>query len=264
MGKEVQEAQARVIRHVVDPIEVMEGAGVVVKRVLPSRLVPYDHIDPFLLLDFFDSSHPSFEGQAFPRHPHRGFEILTYLLSGESGHEDDVGNVTTIRAGGLQKITAGRGIVHGEGGGVSQDEPVRGLQLWINLALQDKKLEPSYQLLEPEDVPVQHRNGATVRVLVGEGSPIELHTPAGYWDVNLGPEAVWTHEILENHQGFLFLIEGEGAFGPDAAPGSAGQLLVLGPGASVSARASPAGVRFILAAGEPHREPVRWSGPFVD
>lgn len=264
MGEDGTAEGPRGIRHVVNPIEVMEGAGVIVKRALPSRMVPYEQIDPFLLLDFFDSSHPSFEGQAFPRHPHRGFEILTYLLSGQSGHEDDVGNFTTIRAGGLQKITAGRGIVHGEGGGMSEDEPVRGLQLWINLAQAKKKVEPAYQLLEPEDVPVVTRPGTRVRVLVGQGSPIELYTPATYADVTLDAAAEFEQGLPAAHQGFLLVIGGHGEFGPDRTPAAEGQLLVLGSGSEVQGRASDDGVRFVLAGGAPHHEPVRWNGPFVD
>src|SRR5919202_957117 len=126
-------AAAREIALVADSFVVMEGAGVPVRRVLPSRTVPYRLVDPFLLLDHFKMEDFG-NGESFPPHPHRGFEIITYMLRGSSSHSDSEGNQGTVRAGGLQRITTGRGIWHGEGGGGGAGGPVNGLQLWINLS----------------------------------------------------------------------------------------------------------------------------------
>lgn len=245
-------------------MEVMEGAGVLVRRALPSGKVPYSEIDPFLLLDFFDSSHPSFEGLAFPRHPHRGFEIITYLLSGEAAHKDDSGNSTVIRGGGLQKITAGRGIWHEEGPAQSDEEPTRGLQLWINLAKKDKKVPPDYQSLEPEDVPTLDSGSASLRILAGEGSEIRLHTPSVYLDVTVREGKGHLQDVPADYQGFVLVVEGRGRFGANGVEAGEGQLLVYGQGGDLPVESSEGEVRFLLAGGRPHREPVLWNGPFVD
>lgn len=248
----------------VAPRKVMEGAGVWVKRALPSPQVAYEEVDPFLLLDVFDAADQDREEATFPKHPHRGFEILTYLLRGAAGHEDDMGHRTVLRAGGLQRITAGRGMVHGEGGEVEGGEPPRGLQLWVNLAQRDKKLEPEYQLLEPEEVPILRRDGGRIRVLVGDPSPTRLHTPVRYVDVSLPAGASYAESLPPSFGGFVYVLEGTGRFGASRTEGRTGQLLVLGTGTRIEARADREVLRFVLAGGEPHREPIRWSGPFVD
>ncbi len=264
MGQPAKDNDRRIITRVVNPIEVMEGAGVLVRRALPSGRVPYSEIDPFLLLDFFDSSHPSFKGQAFPRHPHRGFEIITYLLSGEAGHKDDFGNSTVIRGGGLQKITAGRGIWHEEGPSTDDAEPTRGLQLWINLAKKDKRVPPDYQSLEPSEVPVAVADNATIRILAGEGSEVRLHTPAVYLDITVHEGKTHRQAVPSEYQGFVLIVEGRGRFGANGIEAGEGQVLVYGPGGELPVEPSEGEVRFLLAGGKPHGEPVSWNGPFVD
>lgn len=263
--RSMQEGKSRPVRHVATPREVMEGAGVIVRRALPSSQFPYDHVDPFLLLDHFDTSDPSFSsGTAFPRHPHRGFEIITYILEGAGMHADDFGNSSVVRGGGLQKITAGRGMYHEEGPTPEHEGPMVGLQLWINLARRDKGVDPDYQALQPEEVPESKEDGVLVRVLVGEESPVRLHTPAMYLDVSIPPGELYRREVPVEFQGFAYILQGGGVYGSEGAQAKDGRLLVLGPGSSFQATASDHGTRFILVAGTPHREPVRWNGPFVD
>lgn len=257
-------SEGRAIRRVVAPRRVMEGAGVFVKRALPAPQVPYEEVDPFLLLDVFDASDQDLEGASFPKHPHRGFEILTYLLQGAAGHEDDMGHRTVLRAGGLQRITAGRGMVHGEGGEVDSEAPPRGLQLWVNLAHEDKGLDPEYQLLDPDAVPSVRRNGASARVLVGDPSPARLHTPVRYLDVRLPAGGAFTEPVEPSFQGFVYVLEGEGRFGDPKTVAGPDRLLILGPGSLLDVRAGAEPLRFVLGVGQPHREPVRWNGPFVD
>ncbi len=270
-GKSKAEAEERgtaerPITRAHNPVVVMEGGGVPVHRALPSHEVPYEEVDPFLLLDVFDASEMSSrgEGPAFPKHPHRGFEILTYLLSGATTHAGSIGDGTVVRGGGLQKITTGRGIWHGEGPDPGSDEPVRGLQLWVNLARKDKGIDPEYQILEPEAVPVEEQGGAKVRVLVGEPSSIRLRTPALYLDVTVSPGATFRRTIPRDFQGFVYVLSGRGSFGAKGTEGKGGQLLVLGQGDALSAKATNGPLRFMLAAARPRREPVRWNGPFVD
>ncbi len=264
MAPRAQEKRERPISRVIEPREVMEGAGVIVRRALPSHEIPYEEIDPFLLLDDFDTSHPSFQGEAFPKHPHRGFEIITYLLSGEAGHADDFGNRSVVRGGGLQKITAGKGMWHEEGPTSGSEEPTRGLQLWINLAQKDKRIPPDYQALDPEDVPAEEDDGTRVRVLVGDESPVHLHTPALYLDVTVPAGGTFSHDTPADHQGFIYVLEGRGTFGSNGVEAREGQLLVLGAGERVTMSSGTEETRFMLAVGHAHREPIRWAGPFVD
>ena len=241
---------------------VMEGAGVPVRRVLPSRQVPYRLVDPFLLLDEFKLE--SFGGESFPPHPHRGFEIVTYMIRGTGQHSDSEGNQGEVRAGGLQRITAGRGIWHGEGGGSGAAGPVHGLQLWINLARAQKQIPPGYQGVQPEEIPERPVGDARVRVLVGEGSPTRLHTTATYLDVRL-PAGGRTEITLPAHfQGFVYVLEGSGAFGHSQQTIEATQIGALAAGGPLVAAAGPEGAWFVVAAGHPHREPVTFNGPYVD
>ncbi len=264
MTPEVDDKIGRPISRVLEPREVVEGAGVVVRRALPHGGLPYEEIDPFLLLDDFDTSHPSFKGEAFPKHPHRGFEIITYILTGEAGHADDFGNQSIVHGGGLQKITAGSGMWHEEGPTPGSKEPTRGLQLWINLSKKDKRVSPEYQALEPEEVPVKEYDGVRVRVLAGEDSPTRLHTPAIYLDVTVAAGVTFSQNTARDHQGFIYMLEGSGTFGSNSVEAREGQILVLGPGDEVTMSSGQESARFVLAVGHAHREPVRWYGPFVD
>ena len=254
-------AKGRPIQSITTPVETMEGKGVAVRRALPSQHIPYSEVDPFLLLDDF-TTEPG--GAGIPEHPHRGQEIITYVLTGKVQHGDSTGNRAIAHAGGLQRITAGRGILHEEGPIEGEPDPVRGLQLWINMAHADKGADPGYQNLEAYEIPVEHAEGSTVHVLVGDGSPTQLHTPVFYLDVHMEPHAHFTREVPYSFQGFAYLLEGEGIFGCQRQPGHAGELLVLGPGSELEVMTTSIPVRFVLAGGKPHHEPVRWQGPFVD
>ena len=240
---------------------VSDGDGVPIRRVLPSRVATYDLVDPFLLLDEYRVPPPGPNGGGgFPPHPHRGFEIITYLLEGTEKHTDSAGHTTLVRTGGAQRITTGSGIWHAE----ESDTGVRGLQLWINLARADKRASPSYSKAEPEDMPVLATGGAHVRVIVGEGSPLRLITPATYLDVVMLGGGSASIPAPAGWQGFVYVLSGAAAFGPERQTLREGQFAALGPGGALPAAAGPDGVRFMLGAGEPRREPVRWNGPYVD
>lgn len=248
--------------------QVIEGAGVPIRRALPSRQAPYELVDPFLLLD---EGHliltPGAPG--FPPHPHRGFEIVTYSLRGPISQvmtAEGKEVPAAVSTGGLLRITAGRGMTHGEGtGGLARPgDELHILQLWINLARADKQVEPSAQAVPPESIPLRSWGRATVRTLVGEGAPTRLRTPALYLDVDLPAGERLDLPVPEGWQGFAYLIAGEGTFGGNARPATAGQLVVLGPGSTFPAEAGREGLRFVLAAGQPHREEPRWHGSFVD
>ena len=246
---------------------VMEGAGVPVRRILPSRQATYRLVDPWLLLDEFKMD--SFGGESFPPHPHRGFEIVTYMIQGSANHTDSEGNAGEVHAGGLQRITAGRGIWHGEGGGTGPSGPVHGLQLWINLPRAEKQIPPGYQAVQAEEIPERTEGDARVRVLVGDSSPTQLHTPAIYLDATVTPSGTTALAVPAGFQGFAYVLEGAGSFGANGLEASATQVVVLGPSEASAEETFPVsagaeGVRFVLAAARPIGETPYFNGPFVD
>lgn len=248
---------------------VMEGAGVPIRRALPSRNVPYNAVDPFLLLDE-GRLQVTGKNANFPIHPHRGFEIVTYSLKGplaQTQIADGRQEKASVAEGGLLRITAGRGMAHGEGSGESMPPEgleVHILQLWINLARAEKGVEPSYQTVDPAEIPLQIWGKARVRVLVGEGSPTRLRTPALYLDIDLPAGESVVAPVPEGWQGFAYVVGGGGRFGADEKQAGASDLVILGPGAAFPAVAGGEGARFVLAAGRPYGEAPRWNGSFVD
>jgi quercetin 2,3-dioxygenase len=246
--------------------DVMEGAGVIVGRVLPQARLGLEPLDPFLLLDYVDMDSG---GPGFPEHPHRGFEILTYIRQGHGVHRDNFGNDARVEAGGLMRLTAGKGMWHGEGGGDEGGAPyhVEGLQFWVNLKKSQKSLPPSFQLATDEELPrqTQDQGRTTVKVLVGPGSPVKILTPMVYLEGTVLPGGRFEWELPKEHQGFVYIFKGSAHFPADGSHAAAGQVAVLGNGSGLALeQEGTEALNFILAAGEPHREPVLWNGPFVD
>jgi redox-sensitive bicupin YhaK (pirin superfamily) len=245
--------------------DVMEGAGVLVGRALPQGRLGLEPLDPFLMLDHFKGSS---DGPGFPEHPHRGFEILTYIRQGSAAHKDNFGNEGQVRAGGLMRITAGKGMWHGEGMGEGKEpEIIEGLQFWVNLPKAKKKIDPSFQMAEEKELPHQSQDGGKVdvKVLVGPGSPVKILTPIVYLEVHVQPGGSFHWDIPAEQQGFAYVLEGSGDFGSDGAMAAEGQVAVFGQGSGLSVKnTGKEPLVFMMAAGSPHREPVIWNGPFVD
>jgi redox-sensitive bicupin YhaK (pirin superfamily) len=245
--------------------EVMEGAGVLVGRALPQGRLGLEPVDPFLMLDHFKAE-PG--GPGFPEHPHRGFEILTYVRQGFGSHKDNFGNEATVKAGGLMRLTAGKGMWHGEDVGTSEKGGViEGLQFWVNLKKAQKKIDPAFQHVEDAELPRVPQDGGktTVKVLVGPGSPVKMLTPMFYLEVSIKPGGSFQWDIPVEHQGFVYVLEGSASFPADAAQAAAGHVAILGQGGGIEVKnAGKDDLVFVIAAGEPHREPVIWNGPFVD
>ncbi|KAI3851619.1 hypothetical protein MKW98_008040 [Papaver atlanticum] len=238
-----------------------EGVGAVVRRSIGRFELKY--FDPFLVLDEFSVSAPG----GFPDHPHRGFETVTYMLQGEVTHEDFEGHKGTIRAGDLQWMTAGKGIVHSEM--PSEQGTQKGLQLWINLSSKNKMIDPRYQELQSKDIVTVAKDGIEVRVIAGEAlgsqSPVYTRTPTMYLDFTLKQGAHLQQSIPRTWNSFVYVIEGEGVFGNSKASlVSAHNLLLLGSGDGLEVwNQSVNPLRFILVGGEPLGEPVAQYGPFV-
>jgi len=263
------DAQVRRIAKVVEPQQVLEGAGVRLRRSIGGW--DLDYLDPFLLLDHFDSDDPDDYRLGFPLHPHRGIETVTYMLSGHVDHKDTLGNAGAIGPGDLQWMTSGGGIMHEE---MPRVEPGRnnGFQLWVNMPARLKMSQPRYQDVQADAVPVVARpDGTTIRVIAGtvddvHGPIAALYAEPEYLDVEVGPSGTVELPVVAGHSAFAYVFEGAGWFGPgagDDAPLPAPQLAVLGDGDVVRAEAGVVGLRFLLVSGAPLGEPIARYGPFV-
>ncbi|KAI0523081.1 hypothetical protein KFK09_005471 [Dendrobium nobile] len=251
-------------RHVVKKVlakQQQEGDGANVRRSIGRPELR--NFDPFLLLDEFSVSRPA----GFPDHPHRGFETVTYMLEGAFTHQDFSGHKGTIRAGDLQWMTAGRGIVHSEM--PAADGVQKGLQLWINLSSKDKMVEPNYQELLSKDIARINKNGVDVRIIAGEAfgvsSPVYTRTPTMYLDFTMKPGAELRQLIPQEWNAFIYIIDGEGVFGDEeTSPISSHHVLILSNGDGLKVwNKSGRPLRFVLIGGEPLNEPVVQYGPFV-
>jgi redox-sensitive bicupin YhaK (pirin superfamily) len=243
-----------------------EGAGVRIARLVgTSRL---QMLDPFLMLDHFDSADAADYLAGFPDHPHRGFETVTYMLEGRMRHADNKGHSGVIETGGVQWMRAGRGIVHSEMPEQTQGR-MRGFQLWVNLPARLKMTSPGYQEFPAARMGRETRDGgAEVIVVAGRTSggtvgPVAApHVDALYLDIVLQPGGRFEEPVPESHSAMLVVYEGHVVVG-DGAAIEAISVAALGAGDRVGAVAGPAGARCLLIAGRPIGEPVAWGGPFV-
>ncbi|AUH51630.1 hypothetical protein CXB49_12800 [Chromobacterium sp. ATCC 53434] len=256
---------SRTVEQIVNGREVSDGAGVRLLRVLNQP--QQRRLDPFLMLDEFRSDNPDDYIAGFPSHPHRGFETVTYMLDGRMRHRDNAGNEGLLGPGGLQWMTAGRGIVHSEIP-EQQDGLMHGFQLWINLPAGDKMTAPGYRDIPADDIP-QWRDeaGNAIKLLAGRfggrTGPVERpHTEPLYLDLALpAGNAVWL-PLPAGHQAFIYLYQGR----LDAAgsPVAARQMAVLGnDGDGVALINGDAESRLLLLAAKPLNEPIVQWGPFV-
>lgn len=248
-------------------IPASDGADVKLTRIIGSP--DLNMLDPFLLLDVFETDEPQDYIGGFPSHPHRGFETVTYLLAGQMRHKDNAGNEGVIVPGGVQWMTAGRGIIHSEMP-EQVDGLMKGFQLWVNLPASEKMTEPGYQDFPPPVMAVEElADGGSNRVIAGEtergtvGPVTNAHTTPLFMDVTLAANQIFDQAIPESHSSFIYVIEGALMIA-DGDDGLAhGTLGILEGGDRVSVVAGHDGVRFLLVAAKRIEEPVARGGPFV-
>jgi len=258
----------RPIAQVITPEPVVEGAGVHLRRSIGTRRL--DHLDPFLLLDHFESVRPVDYEAGFPFHPHRGIETVTVVRKGEIRHGDSLGHRGTIGAGDIQWMTSGSGIMHEEMPQV-RPEGIAGLQLWLNLPAQDKMTRPKYRELSMDGLPTTTTDqGAQVRVIAGTAAegrlvgPVEgLAVAPTFIDVVLAPGTTFRETVPQGHTAFAYVDDGEVRFGAESRSVRAPAIVVFGDGDVVEALAGDGGGRFLLAAAKPLHEPIARYGPFV-
>ena len=244
-----------------------DGDGVRMTRIIGNHEL--NMLDPFLLLDAFESDQPQDYIGGFPSHPHRGFETVTYLLAGRMRHKDNAGNEGVIEPGGVQWMTAGRGIVHSE---MPEQENglLMGFQLWVNLPARAKMTAPGYQEYPPSQTPLEKRaDGTEIRVIAGEtdegtrGAIRNDYVKPTYLDVTLPAGQSFEQHVDPADNSFIFVIDGELEAGEAGSPLQRRTLGILGPGAIVRARSGDNGARFLLVSAQPLNEPVARGGPFV-
>jgi redox-sensitive bicupin YhaK (pirin superfamily) len=255
----------RAVLNIVTPEAVVEGAGVRLKRSIGTRSL--DHLDPFLLLDHFDSRYPEDYQAGFPLHPHRGIETVTYVLAGRVAHRDTLGNSGTIGAGDVQWMTAGGGIMHEEMPQVSP-EGISGFQLWVNLPGNMKMTRPRYQNISADEIPeVTTDTGAKIRVIAGHvngtSGPVQgIAADPTYMDVSIAPGGSFVHPVPQGHAAFAYVFEGEGRFASGRVIDQP-RLVLFGAGENVEMTTAESPVRFLFVSGKPLNEPIARYGPFV-
>jgi redox-sensitive bicupin YhaK (pirin superfamily) len=252
-----------------------EVLGLPVLEALPSARVPYEQVDPFILVHEGRVRLSPEIAKMDSKHPHRGFDNLWYVIEGSisTGHSTGPGGATErarLTEGSLLFLRTGRGVWHAEGVGADEVEEgtahteFRGVLFWVNLARKDKHVEPYAQVLAPEEIPVRQEGDATIRVLVGEGSPIRLGTPALILDVELPGGGEVTTPVPPEFRGFAYVLDGEASFGSNRRRARHPELVVLGPGDVLRVSEAAPRTRYLLMAGEPIGETPLFNGPFVD
>jgi len=261
----------RSVLRVVPAHPTTEGEGFLVHRPFPTREL--EDFDPFLLMDEMGpmESGPG-EAKGAPDHPHRGFETVTYMLSGLFEHKDSAGHAGQITPGAVQWMTAGSGVVHSEmparefnrTGGL-----LHGLQLWVNLPKRDKMMAPRYQEIPAEKIPMAASadGQVTVRVIAGEAlgvrAAIDTRTPISYLHFKLAPGAQVSQSLPLAHNAFAYVLRGEGMFANQRVT-EHHMVMFAQDGDDVRLEAAKnSALDILLIAGAPLHEPVARWGPFV-
>jgi len=260
----------RPVARIIRGMPATDGAGVELTRIIGQPALPM--LDPFLLLDAFRSDKPEDYLAGFPPHPHRGFETVTYLLAGRMRHRDNAGHEGVIAPGGIQWMTAGRGIVHSEMP-EQEDGLLEGFQLWVNLPAAHKLDPPGYQEYPASQIPLESREGGVeVRVITGvtskgvRGPVVQPLTGPLYLDVRVPSGGEFSEPLPATHNAFVYVIQGTlVASDADGRTVQLGRddLGVLASGDAVRFQAGAETTRFLVVAGRPLNEPVARGGPFV-
>jgi quercetin 2,3-dioxygenase len=265
----------RTVAGIMNSIETLEGGGFLVRRPFPKA--SFSDFDPFLLLDEMGPMEVApGEAKGAPDHPHRGFETVTYLLSGEMEHKDSSGHTGQLMSGDVQWMTAGSGVVHAE---MPSAEFMRtggrmhGFQLWVNLPQRDKMITPRYQEIPSSQIPkAASADGlVSVNVIAGEAmgakAVIETRTPIIYLHYRVEPRGVAAQRVPRNYNAFAYVIEGAGLFGVEGERGTDGQMVMFASDGNEVRIENPADanatLEVLLIAGLPLNEPIARYGPFV-
>lgn len=256
----------RSIEHLVTGQLTSDGAGVQLTRVLGHD---WQHrLDPFLMLDTIASNEPGDYIAGFPNHPHRGFEIATYMIAGRMRHRDSAGHEGLLESGGMQWMTAGRGVIHSETP-EQHEGRMESFQLWLNLPAKDKMLEPWYRDFKPAEIPeFVTAEGVTVRVIAGASHGVAStiqrdSTQPLYLDLHMPAGARFTQALSSEFNAFVFTYRGELSVGETTVP--LRHMAVFGndPDCDGIVLEASEPCRVLLIAGRPLNQPIVQHGPFV-
>lgn len=260
----------RSLQRLIPSVATSDGAGVKIKRSLGQN--QHSRLDPFLMLDFFGSDKAGDYIKGFPPHPHRGFETVTYMLEGHMLHEDHLGNQGHLKSGGVQWMTAGRGIIHSE---MPQQEHglMQGFQLWLNLPAAEKMKPAAYVDIAPEQIPTLELPQGSIKVIAGtvqtaeasQNGPIQgLSTSPQYYDILLQANQSLTLALPAGHTAFVYPYQGDVQVVASNEPRRVPEhhAGVLSQGDSITLH-STAPCRLLILAGAAINEPVVQYGPFV-
>jgi len=253
------------IKKIVKAIETSDGAGVKLKR---SMGIPeLDFIDPFLMFDEFGSENKDDYIAGFPDHPHRGIETVTYMLNGEFRHEDSTGNIGDLGPGSVQWMTAAGGIIHSEMP-IMKEGKLHGFQLWVNMPAKLKMGKPSYQNIEPKEIPEFKDQEKKIKIIAGKYQdkigPIKgISVDPIYIDVELEKDKIFNFIIPSLHNAFVYLVTGEIKIGNKKHEQlQNSNLICLQNGNDLKISAIKKS-KFLVIAGKPIGEPIARGGPFV-
>ncbi|HEY7977824.1 MAG TPA: pirin family protein [Rhizomicrobium sp.] len=241
-----------------------DGAGVKLTRLVGTPKLP--DLDPILMLDTFRSDNPNDYVAGFPEHPHRGFETVSYMIKGSIAHLDNHGGKGIVTDGGVQWMTAGRGVAHSEMPAQTNGQ-LFGFQLWLNLPAREKMRDPWYADIPASDIPqIDLGGGNSAKLIVGEWNGVKGAGPDRaiapfFADVTLAANGSIDVPIPVGHNGFIYVFEGDARVGTETV--RTGQLGVLSSGDRLHIEADGQGARFLVIAGKPLREPIAKYGPFV-
>jgi redox-sensitive bicupin YhaK (pirin superfamily) len=259
----------RSIARIASAVPTLEGDGVQIRRVFPTRAL--HDFDPFLLLDEMGplTAEPG-AARGFPPHPHRGFETVTYMLEGDFEHRDSSGNHGRLTPGAVQWMTAGSGVVHSEMPGpelLRQGGRMHGFQLWVNLPRAAKMSAPRYQDIAPEAVPVAAGAGVSARVIAGEALGVqgaaETRIPITYLHLTLAAGAEFTQPVPAGQSAFIYVVDGQVWTAGQTANAATAVLFADDGDAVALANPGPQPASVLLVAAAPLKEPVARGGPFV-
>ena len=258
--------QPRAIERIVTGVPTSDGAGVKLTRVLAQNL--QQRLDPFLMLDNFRSDDPNDYLAGFPDHPHRGFETVTYMVAGRMRHRDSAGNEGLLKNGGVQWMTAGRGVIHSE---MPEQENgvMEGFQLWLNLPARRKMIPAWYRDIPSAEIPEYTTDeGVVVRVIAGSSNGIagamnREETEPIYLDIGFPADSLFSTALPATHNAFVYVYRGELAIGGTQLGESRMAVLANTPQSDGVVLISSGPAKAILVAGNPLGEAIVQHGPFV-
>jgi quercetin 2,3-dioxygenase len=256
----------RSVERLIAGLPTSDGAGVKLTRVLTQEL--QRRLDPFLMLDAFGTDNPQDYIGGFPDHPHRGFETVTYMIAGRMRHRDSAGHEGLLQNGGVQWMTAGRGVIHSELP-EQEDGRMEGFQLWLNLAAKDKMRPPWYRDIQSAEIPeFTTADGVRVRAIAGRSHGVDgamqrdLTEPL-YLDLEIPAGASFTQALPPSHNAFVYVYRGTLRIGETDVPLQRMAILANDVGSDGVVLTATADTRALLIAGKPLGEPIAQYGPFV-